>query len=134
MGQTTQLVDALKAVLRARGSAYAKVARHLKLSEASVKRTFAAGTFTLQRMDDVCAMLGIEISDLAKMVAEESSRPAQLTVSQGRDLLADPKLLLVAVHALNHWSLEEIVETYTVSRPECIRLLAKLDRLGIIDL
>jgi hypothetical protein len=38
------------------------------------------------------------------------------------------------VHALNHWSLEEIIETYGLSKAECIRLLARLDRLQIIDL
>ncbi len=49
-------------------------------------------------------------------------------------MVADPKLLLVAVHAVNHWTFDEIVATYTLSKAECIRMLACLDKLGIIDL
>ena len=134
MAQSDELIDAVKAVLKARGITYAKVAKSLGLSEASIKRTFAARTFTLRRLDEVCTMLGIEISDLAKMVADESSRPAQLSLAQERDLVSDVKLLLVAVHALNQWTLEEMVATYTLSKAECIRLLARLDKLGIVDL
>jgi DNA-binding Xre family transcriptional regulator len=134
MSQTTALVDALKSVLRARGVTYAKLAKGLGLSEASVKRVFASRSFTLERLDHVCAFLGIEISDLAKMVAQESASPERLSLSQEKVLVSDPKLLLVAVHALNHWSFKDIADTYTLPRAECIRLLARLDKLGIIDL
>jgi DNA-binding Xre family transcriptional regulator len=134
MAQTAALVDALKNVLRARGVTYAKLAKGLRLSEASVKRIFAARTFTLERLDQVCDFLGIEISDLAKMVTQEGSSPERLSRDQEKELISDPKLLLVAVHALNHWSFEEIVETYALSKPEGIRLLARLDKLKIIDL
>lgn len=134
MTQRAAMVDALKDVLRARGITYAKVAKGLGLSEASVKRIFAAHSFTLERLDQVCGFLGIEISDLAKMVAQEGDRPERLSWNQEKGLVSDPKLLLVAVHALNHWSFDNIVETYTLPKPECIRLLARLDKLGIIDL
>jgi DNA-binding Xre family transcriptional regulator len=134
MAQTTALVDALKNVLRARSVTYAMLAKGLGLSEASVKRIFAARSFTLERLDQVCAFLGIEISDLAKMVAQEGGSPKRLSRDQEKVLVSDPKLLLVAVHALNHWSFEDIAETYTLPKPECIRLLARLDKLGIIDL
>jgi hypothetical protein len=54
--------------------------------------------------------------------------------NQEKELVSDPKLLLVGVHALNNWTIDEIVETYALSKSECIRQLARLDRLGIIDL
>lgn len=134
MAQTAALVDALKNVLRARGVTYAKLAKGLGLSEASVKRIFAARSFTLERLDQVCAFLGIEISDLAKIVAQEGASPERLTFDQEKVLVSDAKLLLVAVHVLNHWSLADISETYTVPKAECIRLLARLDKLGFLDL
>jgi transcriptional regulator with XRE-family HTH domain len=134
MAQTAALVKALKNVLRARGLTYAQLAKGLGLSEASVKRVFAAQSFTLQRLDQVCDYVGIEISDLAKMVAIEGANPERLSIEQEKELVSDAKLLLVAVHALNHWSLEQIVDTYAFSKPECIRLLARLDKLHIIDL
>lgn len=134
MAQTRSLVTALKQVLKTRGMTYADVARGLGMSEASVKRVFARRTFTLERLDEVCELLGIEITDLGRMVEHESERLSELTRGQETELVADPKLLLVAVHAINHWTLDEIVANYLISKPECIRLLAKLDRLGIIDL
>lgn len=134
MAQTAALVAALKSVLRARGVTYAKLAKGLRLSEASVKRIFAARSFTLERFDQICEFLGIEISDLAKMVAAQGGSPERLSRDQEKELVSDPKLLLVAVHALNHWSFEEIVERFALSKPECIRLLARLDKLEIIDL
>ena len=134
MAQTKALIGALKQVLKSRRVTYAEIARRLGMSEASIKRVFAKQSFTLERLDKICQVLGIEITDLAKMVEHESERVVQLTLEQEREIVADPKLLLVAVHALNQWTLEEIVAQYTVSKTECIRLLARLDRLRIIDL
>jgi hypothetical protein len=76
----------------------------------------------------------VEITDLAKMVEHESERVVQLTLQQEREIVSDPKLLLVAIHALNHWTLDEIVAQYTISKTQCVRLLTRLDRLRIIDL
>jgi transcriptional regulator with XRE-family HTH domain len=134
MAQTPALIGALKQVLKSRSVTYAEMARRLGMSEASVKRAFAKQRFTLDRLDRICGVLGIEITDLAKMVEHEAERVTELTLEQEREIVADPKLMLVAVHALNHWTLEEIVERYTISKTECVRLLARLDRLRIIDL
>ena len=134
MAQTAAIVGALKEVLKARAITYARIAKGLGLSEASVKRIFAQQSFTLERLDQVCALLGIEISDLARMVAHEAASPAQPTREQEKELVSDAKLLLVAVHALNHWTFDEIASTYTFSKAECTRLLARLDRLGVIEL
>jgi transcriptional regulator with XRE-family HTH domain len=134
MAQTTALVRALKNVLKARGITYAKLAKGLQLSEATVKRVFAEHSFTLERLDRMCELAGIEVTELARIAADEEGRPAKLSWEQEKELVSDPKLLLVAVHAVNHWSFEEIVDTYAISRPECIRLLARLDKLGIVDL
>src|SRR5690348_2588372 len=109
MPQTDALVAALKQVLRARGTTYAKLAKGLALSEASVKRIFAQRSFTLKRLDQICQLLGLEISDLAKMVRHEAEQTPELTREQERELVSDPKLLLVAVHALNHWTVDEMV-------------------------
>jgi transcriptional regulator with XRE-family HTH domain len=134
MAQAKALIGALKQVLKSRSVTYAAIARRLGMSEASIKRVFAKQSFTLERLDRVCQILGIEITDLAKMVEHESERVVQLTLEQEKEIVSDPKLLLVAVHALNHWTLDEMVAQYTISKTECIRQLARLDRLRIIDL
>ena len=134
MAQTVALVGALKDVLKARGMTYATVAKGLGLSEASVKRIFASRSFTLARLDQICALLGIEITDLAAMVSAEVETPVQLSLAQEKELVSDNRLLLVAVHALNGWSYEEIIDNYQLTRAECVKLLTRLDRLGIIEL
>ena len=48
------LVEALKRTLKAKGLTYADVAGAIALSEASVKRMFARGDFTLQRLEEIC--------------------------------------------------------------------------------
>ena len=134
MAQTAALIGALKQVLKSRGVTYAEVARRLKMSEASIKRVFAKETFTLRRLDEICQLLGIEITDLARIVEHEVDAVTHLTLEQEKQLVSEPKLLLVAVHALNQWTLEEIVARYAISKTECIRLLVRLDRLRIVDL
>jgi transcriptional regulator with XRE-family HTH domain len=75
MAQAESLVNALKNLLKARGITYAQLAKGLGLSEASVKRIFAERSFTLERLDQVCTLLGIQISDLARMVVAEQPVP-----------------------------------------------------------
>lgn len=135
MAQTIQLITVLKQTLKAHGKTYADVARHLKLSEASVKRLFSHKSFTLQRLDQVCQMLEIEISDLVQLLNEgASSRLSELTREQEKEIVSDLELLLVTVCVLNRWTLEQIVEYYKITELRTINHLAHLDRLKIIEL
>lgn len=128
------MIDVLKRELRARGMTYAQVARHLGISEASVKRMFSQKNMSLKRVDAVCRAAGTEFSDLARTLSGDEALISQLTAEQEKDIVANRKLFLVAVCALNHVSFEHIVATYDIPKPECIQLLARLDRLGFIEL
>src|SRR5262245_2832414 len=134
MAQTAALVDVLKRELRARGVTYAQVARSLKLSEASVKRMFSKRDFTLKRLDRICELTRSEFSDLARRLHDEENLVSQLTWEQEREIVSERKLFLTAVCALNQVSCEQIVSVYDISRAECVQLLARLDRLGFIQL
>jgi DNA-binding Xre family transcriptional regulator len=128
------LVATLKKMLRGRGITYASLARQLDLSEASVKRMFSRGDFTLQRLDEVCRAAEIDFAELARAASQESGNLSRLTLAQEQALVADPKLLLVALCAVGSWTLDQIAETYAMPRVECIGYLAQLDRLRIIEL
>lgn len=135
MAQTVALVETLKKALKAHGKTYAQVACELRLSEASVKRLFAAQSFSLQRLDQVCQLLGMEISDLVQMMKEEAQRPlAALTEAQEQEIVSDLELLLVTVCVLNHWTVDDITAHYALPLTTCIRKLVALDRLSIIEL
>ncbi|MBK1887801.1 helix-turn-helix domain-containing protein [Marinobacter sp. DY40_1A1] len=43
----------------------------LALSEASVKRLFSEKQFSLKRLDKICALMGIEISDVVRKLSPE---------------------------------------------------------------
>jgi len=134
MSQSSQLIDALKLELRRQRITYKQVAQALELSEASVKRLFAGRFFTLERLDRICELMNMSFSDLVRQVEKELALTNELTLEQEREIVSDIKLLLMAYLLINHIDFAEIIETYEISETEGIRLLARLDRMKIIEL
>ena len=134
MSASAALIDTLKQELRAQGVTYAAVARALAMSEASVKRMFSRKDFTLKRLDQVLELTGLEFADLARSLERRQRLLSRLTPEQEKAIISDKKMMLVALRVLNQWPMEKITRTYTLSEAECIRLLVRLDRLGIIRL
>lgn len=132
--QTALLLKTLKKCLKVQGKTYADVAKALTLSEASVKRMFSEQQFSLQRLDDVCHMLDMEISDLVKQMDASQAKVEQLTHSQEIEIIQDMELTLVTVCVFNQWTIDDITQYFTLSYEECIGKLLKLDRIGIIQL
>jgi len=134
MTTSAGLVEVLKRELRAKGITYARVARELGLSEASVKRMFSRREFTLKRLDQVCQLTHSDFSDLARILNREETLISQLTHEQEKEIASSLKLFLVAVCVLNHVTPEQIVGMYNLSQAECVQMLVKLDRIGFIRL
>ena len=134
MAQPHMLVHTLKKLLKIRSMTYRQVAQGLGLSEASIKRLFATGNFTLARLEQVCLLMGLEISDLVKMADAEKCRLSELTEGQEQELVSDHKLLLVAFLAINGWSFNDISNQYKIAEAELIVCFAKLDKLALIKL
>jgi DNA-binding Xre family transcriptional regulator len=131
---TAALITVLKQELKAAGMTYADLARALGMAESSVKRMLAKGEMPLSRLDAVCRALKLDFADLARQVADTQPLLAELREEQERAVVADKKLLLVAICVLSQWTLEQIVAAYRLTEAECIRHLAQLDRIGIIEL
>ena len=134
MSETEQLLAALKRELRVRHLTYRDVAKALDLSEPSVKRLFASGRFTLDRLTQLTAFLGLTLAEVAQGMPGTTPQLRELSVAQEAELVSDPKLLLVSVCALNHWTLADMTATYRLSEAECVQRLLRLDRLRLIDL
>jgi AraC-like DNA-binding protein len=135
MSSTQTLIDVIKAELKAQGLSYADVARELQLSESSVKRMFAAGgEMPLSRVDALCSVLKTDFVELSRQLAEHQALRMELSLLQERAVVADPKLLLMAICCLSQWTHEQVLATYRLSAAEVTRYLAELDRLGIIEL
>ncbi len=134
MAQTQELIKSLKTALKAQGKTYADVAVELGLTEASVKRLFSKQSFSLSRLDQVCHLLDMEITDLVQLMNEQQQRLQQLSVEQEKEITANVTLTLVTVCVLNRWTMDDILAYYRISETECIQHLAKLDRLKVIEL
>lgn len=134
MSQIASLCETLKQLLKARNITYKDLAQALELSEANIKRIFSSQSFTLERLEQICALLELSLSDLFLLTTEKQPQLAQLTQEQEEELIANKKLLLVAVCARDGWSFTDIITHYQISEHECIRLLARLDKLKMLQL
>lgn len=134
MSETRAIVQALKKSLRAANVTYVDVATALDLSESSVKRLFSDQDFSLKRLDQVCQLMNMEISDLMRQLDQSKLQIEQLTLDQEQLLVSDIKLLVAAICALNHWCFDEIISRYTIEKTELVQCLAKLDKLRLIEL
>ena len=134
MAETQNVINTLKRALRSSGTTYAKVAEGLEMSEANVKRMFAAERITLDRIEAICRLMDMSLGDLFQLYEESRHRIQQLTEDQEKELVADTKLLLVAVCVRNELDYQEILQNHHISETDLIQCLAKLDRLKVIDL
>ena len=134
MSTTADLVIALKKELKNAQMTYADLAQALGMAESSVKRMLAKGDMPLSRIDAICRALALDFADLARRVADEQPLLKELTQEQEKAVVADKKLLLMAICVLSQWTLEQVVATYRLTEAEGINYLAQLDRIGIIEL
>lgn len=134
MAQVVALVEALKAALKSSRMTYATVAAGMGLSESSVKRKFSRREFTLAEVDTICGLCGMEISSLVQRMDTQHDRLQALTEEQEREIADDLGLLLVTVCVLNRWNFEHILEYYVFEEHQLVQMLAKLDRLKVIEL
>lgn len=134
MHETRALINALKKRLKSKHLNYKDVAKHLDLSEAQVKRLFSQEDFSLTRLEQILSLMDMRLVDLFEMLQTQESYVSQLSPEQEDTLIQEPKLLLTFFLLLNGWPLEDIYLIFTIDHMEMIRLLAKLDKLKLIEL
>src|SRR5260221_6605558 len=88
----------------------------------------------LSRIDDMLRVLKMDFADLARQIAYAWPLGRELTLEQETPVVADRRLLLIAICCLSLWPYEHIVANWSFSDAECVAHLAELDRLGIIEL
>lgn len=135
MSSTQSLVALIKAELKSQGLSYAGLAQALALSESAVKRMLApGGEMPLSRVDEICRVLKLDFAELAARLAREAPAQRELSLEQEKAVVADPKLLLVAICCLSLWALEDVLARYRLSEADAVAALVQLDRLGVIEL
>jgi len=134
MARSIRLLTVLKQQLKLNGFTYKKLAAELGLTESAIKQMFGSDNMSLKRMDAICELLKLDISDLVLLSEDQEKKIELLTKEQEAILVGDEKLLLVAYCVVNHWTYSEIITRYELSETECIKQLAKLDKMNLIEL
>jgi len=134
MSDRETLLRALKQVLKQRGMRYADLAAGLGVSEPTVKRMLSTGHIDLARLERVCGLLEIDLFELVRIARGARDRRGQLATAQERALAAEPRLLLVFHLLCNDWTVPAIRREFGLDGPEATLLLARLDRLGLVEL
>lgn len=134
MSQIQTILQAVKGLLKQHKINYAQVANHLELSESSVKRSFSQGHISLDRLIKVCELMDMELVDLLQVISNQTNDLVQLTEAQEQLMVSDVKYLLVTVCVCNHWSFDEIHQTYQIEVPELISMLLQLEQTDLLEL
>ncbi|HTE40771.1 MAG TPA: helix-turn-helix transcriptional regulator [Steroidobacteraceae bacterium] len=135
MSETARIIDILKRSLKSRGLTYRDLSKRVGLSEASVKRVFAEETFTLQRLEKICAAIGITVGELVKAADHSVEQRSQfLSIEQEEVLASNPRLLACFYLVLNGHASQEICERMALTERELRSLYVKLDTVRLIEL
>jgi len=134
MSRVSQVTDALKKFLKARGMTYAALGRRLNLSEGTIKRLFSTSSFTLRRLEQICEALEVDLYDVAKLARSQAATGTRLSIVQEAALASNHRLLVIFHLLLNEWTIDEMVERYQISKREILRLMRRLHELRLIEL
>jgi transcriptional regulator with XRE-family HTH domain len=134
MADTRDLISSLRAELKAAGMTYASLASALGTSESTVKRMFSRGDMTLSRVDEILQVLSLDFSDLAKRIAQTEPEMVELSEAQEKAIVADRKLMMIALSCQSEWSFEQMMDFFVFSRAELVGFMTRLDKLGLIEL
>ncbi len=133
MTTSVRLVATLKRLLKARSMTYRDLADRLDLSESAVKHMFSTANFSLKRLDEVCEVLEIDLGELIGQSEAQEQRIEKLPAEYEEEIVADVRFLLITYCLINHWTLDEILERYDISRADAFRFLRRLDRMKIVE-
>lgn len=134
MAKSKKLVECIKVELKSKGITYAKLADHLKLTESAVKHMFSVGNFSLERLDEISEVLGMDMSDLVALTIDREPKLERLTIKQESELVNDMKLFIVAYAVMNYWKVDEILARYDFSKPDLLKYLIHLEKTGFLEL
>ena len=128
-----QLLLSLKSALKSKGISYKDLATSLSLSEASIKRIFSTGTFSLDRFLQICEVSGISPEDLFGLANEHSTRDHEYTLEQEEFFSEHPKHLAFFDLLLKDKTPKEIARKHELTPIQMQNFLRDIENLGLIE-
>lgn len=131
--ETELLVEGLKKALKTKGLNYKKLGQELGISERSVNRIFAEGTFTLDRFMSVLNLLEISLSDLEKMVnLDVEAWDDKFTDEQENFFVKNFDYLIFYSLLWEYKSVKKLAKDYHIDKVTIGKLLSRLEKLDLI--
>jgi transcriptional regulator with XRE-family HTH domain len=128
---TAKILGSLRRELKGKGLRVAELALSLKVAEPTVWRWLRGEGLTLVRLEEICAVSGLDLRDLIER--SDESLQQSFTLSQERYLAADRGLALVFFSILNGAQRNEMANNFGLSPVMLETHLNRLVRLGLID-
>src|SRR3546814_17131439 len=94
----------------------------------------STGRIDLARLERICGLLDIDLFELVRVARGARAEREHLEPVQEEALAADPRLLLVFHLLGNDWKVPAIRREFGLDVPEMTLLLARLDRLRLVEL
>lgn len=129
--ETAEMLATLRRSLRAAGWTQARLAEHLGVGIATVKRWLHGRGLTLGTMERLCAIVDMRIGDLMEMSREPEAD--DLTLAQEEALGSNSTLSSIFFMILNGWPPSEAVSSFAVPPEEVEIHVNRLERLALID-
>jgi transcriptional regulator with XRE-family HTH domain len=126
------LLAQLRGELRRQRFTANAIADRLGVAEPTIRRWLRGQGLTLERLDQLCALAGIDIRDL--VAAAPDSGAARFTLAQERVLAADRGLAFLFFSILNGWQPDDFEQEFGLPPARVDAYLVRLTRLGLIDI
>ena len=125
------ILMALRRALKARGLRVREVAEAVGVAEPTLWRWLRGDGLTLDRLDQICALAGLDLRDL--LALGEEDRPDSFTLAQERVLAADRGLALVFFAILEGAQRGELERRIGLPPARLDAHLERLKRIGLIE-
>jgi transcriptional regulator with XRE-family HTH domain len=121
----------LRQELRRQGVRVAHLAERLGVAEPTIWRWLRGRGLTLDRLEQICTILGLDLRDLFARADEEGAD--RFTLAQERILAADRGLALLFFSFLNGAQRQECEREFGLGPERVDAYIERLHRLGLVD-
>lgn len=133
MSQSLHLIETLKSVLKSQNITYKQIAKHLKLTEAGVKKALNSESIALERVEKIAMMTGHSLLDVLKLSEEQNTQKQLVLNLEQENCLAQDEGLFVSYHAaLSGYSFEQVLENFIFSATDLERYWLQLEEMGLL--
>ncbi|OCC25387.1 hypothetical protein MB02_01635 [Croceicoccus estronivorus] len=132
--QQSRIIATLRKILRGNGLSIREIGLRLNVSPATVKRWLGGKGLTVDRLEDLCALAGVTLAELAEIATEPPRELArELTLAQELALTENSLLSFLFFMIMSGWPPRDLHDEFGVPMERLDSFLQRLERLALID-